>query len=77
VCPKKIRPESDARELCKDLGEFIRNIKTKCGKLLVKSQKEKQKNRKHKCLIGTPNLPPQYEESIINANKQIGLPTDY
>jgi len=50
-------PDSEARELSNDLGQFIKKTKIKCGKLLVKSKKENQmKNMKSNRHNGTPSI---------------------
>jgi len=53
-------PERDAKEFSRDLGEFI---KTTCGKILVKSQREQlKKNKKSKHTKGTPRLTPHHSD---------------
>jgi len=70
-------PESDARELSKDLGEFISNVKIKCGKLLVKSQRNKhsKKRRINNNSNNTTNSLPHFEEEHCQ-RKQTDWPSN-
>ena len=53
--------ESDPRELMNDMGQFIRNTKIKCGKLIVQSQR--QYRMRPRQVAGTPQLTSSYAEN--------------
>ena len=57
-----------------DMGQFIRNTKIKCGKLLVKSQK--QYRMRPRQVPGTPQLTPSYAENF-HWHKQNDWPSNW